>query len=39
VETGEIDRVTDYAYRGFATDREKNIGYTCKTKRKSTPWI
>ena len=32
VETGEIDRVTDYAYRGFATDREKNIGYTCKNE-------
>ncbi|MBR2288418.1 MAG: hypothetical protein IJ865_09235, partial [Clostridia bacterium] len=29
VETGEITRVTDTNYRGFATDREKNIGYTC----------
>ena len=32
VETGEIDRVTDNAYRGFATDREKNVGYTCKNE-------
>ena len=32
VETGEIDRVTDYSFRGFATDREKNIGYTCKNE-------
>ncbi|MBQ9326567.1 MAG: hypothetical protein IJ246_12465 [Clostridia bacterium] len=32
VETGEIERVTDAAYRGFATDREKNIGYTCKNE-------
>ena len=32
VETGEIDRVTDNSYRGFATDREKNIGYTCKNE-------
>ena len=32
VETGEIIRVTDDAYRGFATDREKNIGYTCRNE-------
>ncbi|MBR5009084.1 MAG: hypothetical protein IKY06_00455, partial [Clostridia bacterium] len=32
VETGELQRVTDYSYRGFATDREKNIGYTCKNE-------
>ena len=32
VETGELTRVTDYSYRGFATDREKNIGYTCKNE-------
>lgn len=32
VETGEITRVTDDTYRGFATDREKNIGYTCKNE-------
>lgn len=30
VETGELIRVTDDTYRGFATDREKNIGYTCR---------
>ena len=30
VETGEIERVCDHNYRGFATDREKNIGYVCK---------
>ncbi len=30
VETGEIDRVTDETFRGFATDREKNVGYTCQ---------
>ena len=32
VETGRIERVTDYSYRGFATDREKNIGYTCRNE-------
>ena len=32
VETGELERVTDYSFRGFATDREKNIGYTCKNE-------
>ena len=26
VETGELERVTDNTYRGFATDREKIIG-------------
>ena len=30
VETGEIARVTDDSFRGFATDRQKNVGYTCK---------
>ena len=32
VESGEIKRITDDKYRGFATDREKNIGYTCKNE-------
>ena len=32
VETGELTRITDYSYRGFATDREKNIGYTCRNE-------
>lgn len=32
VETGEISQVTDNSFRGFATDREKNIGYTCKNE-------
>ena len=32
VETGELSRITDDTYRGFATDREKNIGYTCKNE-------
>ena len=32
VETGELTRVTDYSYHGFATDREKNIGYTCQNE-------
>ena len=31
-DTGIIERVTDDDYRGFATDREKNIGYTCKNE-------
>ena len=30
VESGELTRITDNSYRGFATDREKNIGYTCR---------
>lgn len=30
VETGEITRVTDDTFTGFATDREKNLGYTVK---------
>ena len=30
VESGELIQVTNDEYRGFATDREKNIGYTCK---------
>ena len=30
VRTGEITRVTDGDCHFFATDREKNIGYTCK---------
>ena len=30
VESGELTRITDYSYRGFATDRRKNIGYTCR---------
>ena len=32
VSTGELTRVTDDSYRGFATDREKNIGYTCRNE-------
>ena len=32
VETGKIERITDENYRGFATDREKNIGYTCRNE-------
>ena len=28
--TGELERVTDYSFTGFATDREKNIGYTVR---------
>ena len=32
VETGELTRVTGGEYRGFATDRFKNIGYTCKNE-------
>ena len=32
VETGELTRVTDQNYRGFATDREKNIGYTVRNE-------
>lgn len=32
LETGAIERVTDDSYRGFATDREKNIGYTCRNE-------
>lgn len=32
VETGEIERVTDSSFRGFAMDRVKNIGYTCKNE-------
>ncbi|MBQ8137389.1 MAG: hypothetical protein IJ174_08155 [Clostridia bacterium] len=32
VETGEITLLTDQNYRGFATDRFKNIGYTCKNE-------
>ena len=32
VETGKIEQVTDDSYRGFATDREKNIGYTCRNE-------
>lgn len=32
METGEIVRVTDDSYHGFATDREKNIGYTCQNE-------
>ena len=32
VETGALTRITDSDYRGFATDREKNIGYTCKNE-------
>ena len=28
VETGVITRVTDDTFRGFATDRQKNIGHT-----------
>ncbi len=32
VETGELERITDTTYRGFAMDREKNIGYTCKNE-------
>lgn len=32
VVTGELVRITDSDYRGFATDREKNIGYTCKNE-------
>lgn len=32
VETGELERVTDETYRGFAMDRVKNLGYTCKNE-------
>ncbi len=32
VRTGELSRVTDDSFRGFALDREKNIGYTCKNE-------
>ena len=32
VQTGELLRITDDTYRGFATDREKNIGYTCRNE-------
>ncbi|MDD2647373.1 MAG: oligogalacturonate lyase family protein [Eubacteriales bacterium] len=32
VATGELERITDTAYRGFAMDREKNIGYTCRNE-------
>ena len=32
VETGDLERVTDDTYRGFAMDRVKNIGYTCKNE-------
>ena len=31
-ESGELFRVTDDTYRGFATDREKNIGYTVRNE-------
>lgn len=30
VKTGEMQRVTDYSYNGFAMDREKNVGYVCR---------
>lgn len=30
VETGVIDQITDASFSYFATDREKNIGYTCR---------
>ena len=30
VETGELTRIADSRFRGFATDREKNVGYVCK---------
>ena len=32
VETGALERVTDETFRGFATDREKNIGYTVQNE-------
>ncbi len=32
VETGELVRITDDTYRGFATDREKDIGYTVRNE-------
>ena len=32
VQTGELARVTDASYRGFALDREKNLGYTCRNE-------
>ena len=32
VETGKLERVTDDNYRGFATDRFRNVGYTCKNE-------
>ncbi len=35
VETGRIEQVTDYSFRGFATDREKNIGYTLQKRDRS----
>ena len=30
--TGEIARVTDGTYRGFALDREKNLAYVCRNE-------
>ena len=30
--TGEITRVTDDTYRGFALDREKNVAYVCRNE-------
>ena len=39
VKTGEIDRVTDYSFRGFATDRERISAIPAKMRRKSMPWI
>ncbi len=30
--TGKMERITDYSYRGFALDREKNIAYVCKNE-------
>ena len=32
VESGALERVTDDTYRGFATDREKNVGYTVRSE-------
>ena len=32
VKTGELTRVTDDNYRGFATDRVRNVGYTCRNE-------
>lgn len=32
VKTGELTRITDNTFRGFATDREKNIGYTVRNE-------
>ena len=32
VETGELTRITDHTFAGFALDREKNLAYTCRNE-------